>query len=107
LPSDSAITAISRETLAGHDSLAWASALLGMHDFVLSDSEARALAMPILAIFGSADPLRGDVAGWAGRLPRLRVDTLASTTHNDVLVHARLAAIVRGFLESVDLQGRR
>ncbi|HET9709766.1 MAG TPA: alpha/beta fold hydrolase [Gemmatimonadales bacterium] len=107
LPSDSAIVAISREDLAGHDSLAWAAALLGMHDFVLSDSEAHALAMPILALFGTADPLRGDVAGWAGRLPRLRVDTLSRATHNDVLGHAALAGSVRGFLKSVDAQGRR
>jgi pimeloyl-ACP methyl ester carboxylesterase len=106
LPSDSAIAAISRETLAGHDSLAWAAALLGMHDFVLSDSEARALAMPILAIFGTADPLRGDAARWAGRLPRLRVDTLSRATHTDVLGQAELAGIVRGFLESVDPQGK-
>jgi pimeloyl-ACP methyl ester carboxylesterase len=107
LPSDSAIVAISREDLAGHDSLAWAAALLGMHDFVLSDSEARALAMPILAIFGTADPLRGDTAGWAGRLPRLRLDTISRATHNDVLGHPELAGIVRGFLKSVDAQGRR
>jgi pimeloyl-ACP methyl ester carboxylesterase len=106
-PSDSAMAVISRETLAGHDSLAWAAALLGMHDFVLSDAEAHALAMPILVLFGTADPLRGDAAGWAGLLPKLRVETLSRATHSDVLGHPELAGAVRRFPESVHPLGRR
>lgn len=97
-PSDSVMGVISREVLAGGDSLAWAAHFRSQRGLALSDAEARRLAMPTLLIAGTLDPLADEARAWARVLPQGRFVAIRGVTHDDVPTRPEVAREVRAFL---------
>jgi len=81
-PSDEAIAAQSRATLGRNDALALAAVQRGNKHQVVTAAEVKALRMPLLAVVGSADPIKAGVDAFKQLKPELTVIVIDGATHS-------------------------
>jgi pimeloyl-ACP methyl ester carboxylesterase len=81
-PSDDAIAQQSRAALGRNDALALAAVQRGNKAQVVTFAEVRALRMPLLAIIGSADPIKAGVDAFKQVKPALTVVVIDGATHS-------------------------
>jgi pimeloyl-ACP methyl ester carboxylesterase len=80
-PSDEVIAARSRATLGRNDALALAAVQRGNKAQVVTLADVRALKMPLLAIIGSADPIKVGVDAFKRVKPDVKVVVIEGATH--------------------------
>jgi pimeloyl-ACP methyl ester carboxylesterase len=100
-PSDEAIEQASRASLGRNDALALAAVQRGNKDQVVTLAEVRALPMPLLAVIGSADPIKAGVDAFKRIKPELKVVVIEGATHSGARGapgRPEFAAAVREFL---------
>jgi pimeloyl-ACP methyl ester carboxylesterase len=81
-PSDDVIDRQSQASLGRNDAIALASVQRGNKAQVVTVAQVRALQMPILAVVGSADPLKAGVDAFKTLLPSLNVVVIDGATHS-------------------------
>jgi pimeloyl-ACP methyl ester carboxylesterase len=81
-PSDDAIAAQSRATLGRNDALALAAVQRSNKAQVVTLAEVRAIKIPLLAIVGSADPIKAGVEAFKRAKPDLQVVVIDGATHS-------------------------
>ena len=81
-PSDEAIDQRSRALLAANDALALAAVQRGNKAQVVTLTDVRALSMPLLAVIGSADPIKAGVDAFQRIKPELKVVVIEGATHS-------------------------
>lgn len=81
-PSEEAIAQQSRAALGRNDALALAAVQRGNKDQVVRVAEVKALRMPLLAVVGSADPVKAGVDAFKQVKPELSVVVVDGATHS-------------------------
>jgi pimeloyl-ACP methyl ester carboxylesterase len=81
-PSEETIAARSRATLGRNDALALAAVQRGNKAQVITLADVNGLKMPLLAIIGSADPIKAGVDAFKRVKPELEVVVLEGATHS-------------------------
>jgi len=81
-PSDDAIERQSQASLGRNDALALAAVQRGNKEQVVTLAEVRALRMPLLAVIGSADPIKAGVDAFKQIKPDLKVVVIDGATHS-------------------------
>jgi pimeloyl-ACP methyl ester carboxylesterase len=81
-PSEEAIAQQSRAALGRNDALALAAVQRGNKDQVVTLAEVKALRMPLLAVVGSADPVKAGVDAFKQTKPELSVVVIEGATHS-------------------------
>jgi len=81
-PSDEVIAAQSRAALGRNDALALAAVQRGNKSQVVTLAEVKALRMPLLAVIGSADPIKAGVDAFKQIKPELTVVVIDGATHS-------------------------
>jgi pimeloyl-ACP methyl ester carboxylesterase len=81
-PSEEAIAQQSRAALGRNDALALAAVQRGNKDQVVTLAEVKALRMPLLAVVGSADPVKSGVDAFKQTKPELSVVVIDGATHS-------------------------
>jgi pimeloyl-ACP methyl ester carboxylesterase len=81
-PSEETIAARSRATLGQNDALALAAVQRGNKAQVITLADVNGLKMPLLAIIGSADPIKAGVDAFKRVKPELEVVVLEGATHS-------------------------
>jgi len=81
-PSDEAIEQQSRAILGRNDPLALAAVQRSNKDQTVTLAEVRALKMPLLAVIGSADPIKAGVEAFKRVKPELQVVVIEGATHS-------------------------
>jgi pimeloyl-ACP methyl ester carboxylesterase len=100
-PPDQAIAQQSQATLGRNDALALAAVQRGNKDQVVTVAEVKALRMPLLAVVGSADPIKAGVDRFKQIKPELNVVVIDGATHSGVRGapgRPEFVAAVRDFL---------
>jgi len=80
-PTDAAIERQSRTLMGRNDPLALAAVQRGNKEQVVTPAQVRAFTMPLLAVVGSADPLKRGVDAFKALLPSLTVVVVEGATH--------------------------
>lgn len=81
-PSDEVIERQSQASLGRNDALALAAVQRGNKEQVVTLAEVRALRMPLLAVIGSADPIKAGVDAFKQIKPDLTVIVIDGATHS-------------------------
>ena len=81
-PSEEAIERSSLASLGRNDALALAAVQRGNKDQVVTLAQVRALSMPLLAVIGSADPIKAGVDAFKRIKPELQVVVIEGATHS-------------------------
>jgi pimeloyl-ACP methyl ester carboxylesterase len=81
LPTDEEIRQRSARSLAGKDALALAAVRRSNADQVVTDAQMAAVTVPTLAIVGTQDPYRKDLAALKVMMPQLELVTVPDATH--------------------------
>ena len=102
-PSEEAISARSREILAGNDLLAHAALIRARRALLVADADIQAVRVPALAIVGSADPALPRVQALQSRWPALKLTVIEGATHSarhprSILNRAEFVAAIREFV---------
>jgi pimeloyl-ACP methyl ester carboxylesterase len=100
-PSEEAIERSSQASLGRNDALALAAVQRGNKDQVVTLADVRALSMPLLAVIGSADPIKAGVDAFKRIKPELQVVVIEGATHSGARGapgRPEFAAAVRDFL---------
>jgi pimeloyl-ACP methyl ester carboxylesterase len=83
-PSEEMIEQQSKAILGRNDPLALAAVQRSNKDQTVTLAEVRALKMPLLAVIGSADPIKAGVDAFAKIKPELKVVVIEGATHSGV-----------------------
>jgi pimeloyl-ACP methyl ester carboxylesterase len=83
-PSEEVVAAQSRAALGRNDALALAAVQRGNKEQTVTVAAVRALKMPLLAVVGSADPIKAGVDVFKSVSPSLRVVVIDGATHSGV-----------------------
>lgn len=83
-PSDEAIEQQSRAIIGRNDPLALAAVQRGNKEQTVTLADVRALRMPLLAVIGSADPIKAGVDAFKTIKPDLKVVVIEGATHSGV-----------------------
>jgi pimeloyl-ACP methyl ester carboxylesterase len=100
-PSDEAIERQSQASLGRNDALALAAVQRGIKEQAVTLAEVRALRMPLLAVIGSADPIKAGVDAFKQIKPDLKVVVIDGATHSGARgapARPEFAAAVHDFL---------
>ncbi|MBI3491642.1 MAG: alpha/beta hydrolase [Acidobacteria bacterium] len=100
-PSDEAIEQQSRAIIGRNDPIALAYVQRGNKEQVVTVAQVRALKMPLLAVVGSADPLKVGVDAFKTVMPSLNVVVIDGATHSGARgapARPEFAAAVHDFL---------
>jgi pimeloyl-ACP methyl ester carboxylesterase len=100
-PSDEVIAQRSMAALGRNDPLALAAVTRGNKQQIVSIADVRALKMPMLAVIGSADPIKAGVDAFSKVKPELKVVVIDGATHagaRGAPSRPEFAAAVRDFL---------
>ena len=100
-PSDDAIERQSQASLGRNDALALAAVQRGNKEQVVTLAEVRALRMPLLAVIGTADPIKAGVDAFKQIKPDLKVVVIDGATHSGARgapARPEFAAAVHDFL---------
>jgi pimeloyl-ACP methyl ester carboxylesterase len=81
-PSEEAIAQQSRAALGRNDALALAAVQRGNKDQVVTPAEVKTLRMPLLAVVGSADPVKAGVDAFKQIKPELSAVVIDGATHS-------------------------
>lgn len=100
-PSEEVLSQRSLAAVGANDALALAAVTRGNRQQVVSVADVRALKMPLLAVIGSADPLKAGVDAFARIKPELKVVIVEGGTHSGargVPGRPEFAAALREFI---------
>jgi pimeloyl-ACP methyl ester carboxylesterase len=97
-PSEEEIEQASRRALGSNDPLALAAVMRGTKQQAVTPDQVGALRMPLLAVIGSADPLKAGVDAFKRLKPELKVVVIEGAAHDGAAGRAEFAAVVREFL---------
>jgi pimeloyl-ACP methyl ester carboxylesterase len=100
-PSDEAIERQSQASLGQNDVLALAAVQRGNKEQAVTLADVRALGMPMLAVIGSADPIKAGVDAFKQIKPELSVVVIDGATHSGARgapARPEFASAVRDFL---------
>jgi pimeloyl-ACP methyl ester carboxylesterase len=102
-PSGDAIDRQSRAALGRNDALALAAVQRGNRQQVVTLAEVRGLSMPLLAVVGSADPIKAGVDAFKRIKPDLNVVVIEGATHSGARgapARPEFAAAIQQFLNA-------
>ena len=102
-PSDETLDQRGRAAMGANDPLALAAVQRGGKQQVVSAAQVRALNVPMLAVVGSADPIKAGVDVFSSIKPTLKVVVIDGATHSGARgapSRPEFAAAVRDFLAS-------
>lgn len=97
-PSPEQIAMVNQMLLATNDPLALAAVIRGMGGLGVTESELRAIEVPILAVVGEVDPLRAGVDALDAVLPATEVVVLTGKDHMSAVADPGLPSAVRDFV---------
>jgi pimeloyl-ACP methyl ester carboxylesterase len=100
-PSDDVLNQRARASLGRNDALALAAVQRGNKAQVVTPADVRALAMPMLAVIGSVDPIKAAVDAFSKLKPALKVVVIDGASHGGARgapSRPEFAAAVRDFL---------
>jgi pimeloyl-ACP methyl ester carboxylesterase len=81
-PSDDVIDQQAMTTLGQNDPLALAGVYRGLHELKVGNDDLKVVHVPLLAMVGSADPLRASVSAFNAVMPTLKVVVIEGATHS-------------------------